>query len=161
MTTTVIAIDPGVSTGLVIAHIEDGGYVRVSHFAQSSYSNYTDTAKWLVDLISIENQKYWDDAIVVSEQFDLRPGNKFLADLTPVKINSILEYHYPDMIFQTPAQAKSLVKNSVLKNLGWWLTGKDVGQKDANDVRDAFRHLVYYLVHVAKNKWTLDGGWPR
>lgn len=161
MTTTVIAIDPGVSTGLVIAHIEDDEFVRVSHFSQSSCSDYTDTAKWLIDLINIENQEYLDNAIVVSEQFDLRPSNKFLTDLTPVKINAILEYHYPDMVLQTPAQAKGLVKDSVLKNLGWWLTGKDVGQKDANDVRDALRHLVYYLVHVEKNHWVLDIGWPR
>ena len=79
-----------------------------------------------------------------------------------MKVNAILDYKYLGRItYQTPAQAKGLVKDEALKNLGWWLTGKDVEYKDANAVRDAFRHLVYYLVHEAKNKWTLEGGWPR
>ena len=97
--------------------------------------------------------------MIVAEQFDLRPSNKFTADLTPVKVNAVLDWLVDDVHYQTPAQAKGLVKDATLKNLGWWLTGKDVGYKDANDVRDAFRHLVYYLVHEMRHKWTLEGGW--
>lgn len=154
---TVISIDPGVSTGVVVAEVNDTGEVRILHFDQFICDSHTDTAETLVRLIDRH-----PEARIVSEQFDLRPGNKFSADLTPVKINAILDYKYPGRItYQTPAQSKGLVKDATLKNLGWWLTGKDVDYKDANDVRDAFRHLVYYLVHTTKNKWTLDGGWPR
>ena len=137
---TVIAIDPGVNTGIVVACVEEE--VEILHFDQFICHQYP-------------------GAMIVAEQFDLRPGNKFSADLTPVKVNAILDWLVDDIHYQTPAQAKGLVKDATLKNLGWWLTGKDVGYKDANDVRDAFRHLVYYLVHEMRNKWTLDNGWPR
>ena len=154
MTTTVIAIDPGVNTGLVVARVEEE--VEILHFDQFICSTHTETA----ELIKHYLDEY-PQAIVVAEQFDLRPSNRFTADLTPVKVNAILDWFVDDIHYQTPAQAKGLVKDATLKNLGWWLTGKDVDYKDANDVRDAFRHLVYYLVHELKHKWTLDNGWPR
>ena len=154
---TVISIDPGVSTGVVVARVHDTSEVEILHFDQFICDSHVGTAEILVRLIDQH-----PGARIVSEKFELRPGNKFNADLTPVKVNAILDYKYPGRTtYQTPAQAKGLVKDQALKNLGWWLTGKDVNYKDANDVRDAFRHLVYYLVHEAKNKWTLDGGWPR
>lgn len=148
------AIDPGVSTGVVIARVDTE--VEILYFDQFICSTHVETSKVLEDLI-----KRFDVDVVVSEQFDLRPSNKFTADLTPVKVNAILDWLVDDIHYQTPAQAKGLVKDGTLKNLGWWLTGKDVNYKDANDVRDAFRHLVYYLVHELKHKWTLEGGWPR
>lgn len=147
-------IDPGVSTGVVIARVDTE--VEILYFDQFICTTHTETSKVLEDLI-----RRFDVDVVVSEQFDLRPSNKFTADLTPVKVNAVLDYIVDGIHYQTPAQAKGLVKDSTLKNLGWWLTGKDVNYKDANDVRDAFRHLVYYLVHDLKHKWTLEGGWPR
>nr|DAJ48596.1 MAG TPA: Monokaryotic chloroplast 1 junction resolvase, DNA BINDING.86A [Caudoviricetes sp.] len=161
MTTTIIAIDPGVSTGLVAAYIDDSGVVEIKEFDQRTFSDYTDTVDWILQVIDKCYRQTNSTPIVVCEQFDLRPGNKFNADLTPVKINAVLEYKLPRVVFQIPAQAKGLVKDSVLKNIGWWATGKTIGQKDANDVRDALRHLVYYLVHVEKNHWVLELGWPR
>lgn len=148
------AIDPGVSTGVVIARVDTE--VEILYFDQFICSTHVETSKVLEDLI-----KRFDVDVVVSEQFDLRPSNKFTADLTPVKVNAVLDWFVDGIHYQTPAQAKGLVKDATLKNLGWWLTGKDVNYKDANDVRDAFRHLVYYLVHDLKHKWTLEGGWPR
>lgn len=151
---TVIAIDPGVNTGIVVAHVEEE--VEILYFEQFICATHVETAQHIKQVLDA-----YPDAVIVAEQFDLRPGNKFSADLTPVKVNAILDYLVDDIHYQTPAQAKGLVKDATLKNLGWWLTGKDVGYKDANDVRDAFRHLVYYLVHEMHHKWTLDNGWPR
>lgn len=151
---TVIAIDPGVSTGLVVARVEEE--VEILHFDQFVCPTHVET----VGLIKRYLDRY-PDAIVVAEQFDLRPGNKFTADLTPVKVNAILDFLVGGIHYQTPAQAKGLVKDATLENLGWRVTGKDVNYKDANDVRDAFRHLVYYLVHEMRHRWTLDTGWPR
>jgi hypothetical protein len=151
---TVIAIDPGVNTGIVVAHVEEE--VEILYFEQFICATHVETAQHIKQVLDA-----YPGAVIVAEQFDLRPGNKFSADLTPVKVNAILDYLVDDIHYQTPAQAKGLVKDATLKNLGWWLTGKDVGYKDANDVRDAFRHLVYYLVHEMRNKWTLDNGWPR
>lgn len=151
---TIIAIDPGVNTGIVVARVEEE--VEILHFDQFICSTHVETVELIKQVLDA-----YPGAVIVAEQFDLRPGNKFSADLTPVKVNAILDYLVDDIHYQTPAQAKGLVKDAALKNLGWWLTGKDVGYKDANDVRDAFRHLVYYLVHEMHHKWTLDTGWPR
>lgn len=151
---TVIAIDPGVNTGIVVARVKEE--VEILHFDQFICATHVETAHRIKQVLDT-----YPGAVIVAEQFDLRPGNKFSADLTPVRVNAILDWLVGDILYQTPAQAKGLVKDAVLKNLGWWLTGKDVGYKDANDVRDAFRHLVYYLVHEMHHKWTLDTGWPR
>lgn len=151
---TVIAIDPGVNTGLVVARV--GEEVEILRFDQFICATHVETAHRIKQVLDT-----YPGATIVAEQFDLRPGNKFSADLTPVRVNAVLDWLVDDIHYQTPAQAKGLVKDATLKNLGWWLTGKDVGYKDANDVRDAFRHLVYYLVHEMRHKWTLDTGWPR
>ena len=151
---TVIAIDPGVSTGIVVARIEEE--VVILHFDQFICATHVETAHCIKQVLDT-----YPGATVVAEQFDLRAGNKFNADLTPVKVNAVLDWLVDDIHYQTPAQAKGLVKDAVLKSLGWWLTGKDVNYKDANDVRDASRHPVYYLVHEMRHKWTLDNGWPR
>ena len=142
----VLAIDPGISTGYVLAEVEDD-YVTIIGYGQFKNSA-TGTAKWGAYTMST----YAIDVLVL-EKFDLRPQNKFLADLTPVKINAILEYVVNtdsdlavDIVYQTPAQAKTLITDAALKKLGFWPTGKDVAQPDADDVRDAARHLYRYLI---------------
>ena len=159
MTFSIVSVDPGVSTGVVAARVEDDGSVVIDHFEQFVCDSHEDTVFKL--LKRIRREENWCSTEIVSEQFDLRPGNKFRADLTPVKVNAVLDYVHGDIVSQTPAQAKGLVKDQVLKNLGWWPTGKTVGQRDANDVRDAFRHLVYRLVRQYKNQWVLEKGWPK
>lgn len=166
-----VAIDAGVSTGMVIAGEHADGSIEILLYDQFICDNFIDT-------VSTITTRFEDTLIVhglfdlqitfIVEQFDLRPNNKFVADLTTVKVNSALEYELAwhcsaavVMVHQTPAQAKSLVSNEVLKNLGWYLTGKSVNYKDANDVNDAMRHLVYYIAKTKKNRWIFEGGWPK
>ena len=63
------------------------------------------------DILATYNE-YAPD-IIVCEQFDLRPGNNFLADLTPVKINSVLGWELGDIVWQTPAMAKTTMPDNV------------------------------------------------
>lgn len=166
-----VAIDAGVSTGIVIAGAHTDGSIEILHYDQFVCDNHIDTVTTItsaVEDIAIELGLFQCHFTIIMEQFDLRPQNKFIADLTTVKVNAALEYeltwHWTlaeEIIYQTPAQAKGLVKNSALKNLGWYLTGKQVNAKDANDVNDAMRHLVYYLVKHKKNIWVSEGGWPK
>lgn len=53
-------------------------------------------------------------------------------------------------------------KNSglVLKQGGLWLTGKDVGQKDADDAISAQKHALWYLLHTVKHEPTIRRFWP-
>lgn len=137
--TTVFAYDPGVSTGWVLGVVE-GDDVEIVEFDQFVTDSYTDTAFSLKGAIWC----YKPD-VVVGERFDLRPHNKFLADLTPVKVNAAMDYATDAGVhYQTPTQAKTLVRDATLKTLGFWPTGRSVGQSDADDVRDAARHLFCY-----------------
>ena len=106
--------------------------------------------------------------VIVLERFDLRPHNKFIADLSPVEINSVIQFWNsfcnpkPALVhLTTPAQHKALVTNEVLKRLGWYIMPRQVQQKDANDVRDAFRLLVHHLVECEHDKEFTLVGWPR
>lgn len=113
----ILAVDPGKSTGIVVGKQTSDKEYEILHFAQKSHDSYIETISWL----DMHIKEYKVDT-VLTEQFDLRPGNKFIADLTPVKVNSVLEwkcYQY-GITFktQTPAQVKHLVKDEVLKKPG-------------------------------------------
>lgn len=142
----VLAVDPGISTGFVLAEVLDDVAV-IDDYGQFK-ADVTLTASQVVTWLVQE-----DVDVLVLEQFDLRPQNKFLADLTPVAVNAVLDYvsaTLPEatwgVVYQTPVQAKTLIPDAALKKLGFWPTGKDVAQPDADDVRDAARHLYRYLI---------------
>lgn len=137
----VMAVDPGKSTGIVVGEFFDGCEFSIIHVQQLKHEHWMSN---IYDILATYN-KYAPD-ITVCEQFDLRPGNNFLADLTPVKINSVLEWEIGDIVWQTPAMAKTTMPDHVLKSLGFWPTGSTVGQPDADDARDAGRHLFLWAV---------------
>lgn len=156
----VMAIDAGDMTGIAVVDFTDNGPVLcyLSQFA----GDVTQTMHRVAAVI-----RAMDVGVVVAEQFNLRPGNQFVADLSTVYRNGALEYmlavHFGiDPVWQTPAQAKGLVSDTVLKRLGpdFWPTGKTVGQKDAHDARDALRHAIRYGVEVLKHLPTIKKGWP-
>lgn len=151
----VMAVDAGVSTGVAIGKVHDDDFVLL-YFDQFIEDDYIKTAQRLASIA-----REYKVETVVTERFDLRPGNKFLADLTTVQVNAAFRAlgWYDDIVEQTPAQAKGLASDRVLKRLGWWVTGKQVNYKDANDVRDALRHLVYYGVRTLKLKNLTKEGW--
>lgn len=155
--TRVMAIDAGQSTGASIIDYHNGCLPSIVHVVQFKL-DVQETAWHLNELLS----GYQIEKIVV-EQFDLRPNNKFLADLTTVEVNGALKALWGEgnIVWQTPAQAKGLISDAVLKNLGAWPTGKTVGQKDANDARDALRHNFRYGVEVLKHRKTIEAGWPK
>lgn len=147
----VYAIDAGVSTGYICAELpREGkgtwGNEKILGYGQFKEESYKTTARRLIDMYT-----GWQPDVVVIEQFDLRPQNNFVADLTPVKVNAILDYSLPGIDWQTPAQAKSVITDGHLQALGFWPTGKDVAEPDADDVRDSARHLYYYLIKTLRN----------
>ena len=137
----VMAVDPGKSTGIVIGDFHDDREFSIIHVRQLKHEH------WMInvyDILAAYNE-YAPD-VAVCEQFDLRPGNNFLADLTPVKINSVLEWEIGGIVWQTPAMAKTAMPDHVLKSLGFWPSGSTVCQPDADDARDAGRHLFLWAV---------------
>lgn len=49
------------------------------------------------------------------------------------------------VILQPIAEAKIIAPNALLRKLGWYLSGKDVGQPDADDANDACRQALLWL----------------
>ena len=141
MTQRVMAVDPGKSTGIVVGDFHDDREFSIIHVQQFKHEHWMGN---VYDILATYDEFAPD--IVVCEQFDLRPGNNFLADLTPVKINSVLEWEIGDIVWQTPAMAKTTMPDNVLKSLDFWPTGATVSQPDANDARDAGRHLFLWAV---------------
>nr|DAU39245.1 MAG TPA: Putative Holliday junction resolvase [Caudoviricetes sp.] len=137
----VMAVDPGKSTGIVVGDFHDDREFSIIHVQQFKYEHWTAS---VYDILNTRNE--FSPDIVVCEQFDLRPGNNFLADLTPVRINAVLEWEIGDIVWQTPAMAKTTMPDHVLKLLDFWPTGASVGQPDADDARDAGRHLFLWAV---------------
>ena len=150
--TRVFAYDPGVSTGWVLG-VVDGDDVEIVEYDQFVADSHADTAFTLKGAIWCHKPD-----VVVGERFDLRPHNQFLADLTPVKVNAIMDYIYDrrPIVYQTPTQAKTLVRDATLKALGFWPTGRSVDQPDADDVRDAARHLYHYCAMTLRLKGLLE-----
>lgn len=161
----VMGVDAGKSTGWAVLDFdfledEPAQLVQWGLFKDT----HAKTAKRLYSIIL----SIWPDVVAV-ERFDLRP-NQFVANLDTVYINGALEYlnevdSLPKLVWQTPGQAKGLIpdkgagKNRALKRLGLYPAGQDVGQPDANDVRDAIRHALFYGVTVLKHRPTIEKGW--
>jgi len=154
----ILAVDAGVSTGAVLGEVRDGD-IEVLCVNQFICNTFTDTVDRLMSMVYANNVD-----TVVTERFDLRPGNKFTADLTTVQVNAALQYTLQselivEWVEQTPAQAKTLVTDAALKRLGWWVTGKQFDYKDANDARDALRHLARYGVVELRLQELANAGW--
>lgn len=149
MAERILAVDAGVSTGWVLgeqpSNPSDEGS-EILDFGQFKHDHWEDTVTELLTKFTSE------PTTLVIEQFDLRPNNKFRADLTTVKVNSTLSYcatawnPKARIVWQTPGQAKGVIADKALKVLGFWPTGKTVGCPDADDVRDAARHFYYYAI---------------
>lgn len=114
MVERVMAIDPGKSTGIVVGDFHDDREFSIIHVQQLKHEHWMSN---VYDILTTYNKCAPD--VIVCEQFDLRPGNNFLADLTPVKINSVLEWEIGDIVWQTPAMAKTTMPDHVLKILGF------------------------------------------
>ena len=149
MAERILAVDAGVSTGWVLGEQPSNPYDEGSEildFGQFKHDHWEDTVTELLTKFTSE------PTTLVIEQFDLRPNNKFRADLTTVKVNSALSYcatawnPKARIVWQTPGQAKGVIPDRALKALGFWPTGKTVGCPDADDVRDAARHFYYYVI---------------
>ena len=157
----IVGIDPGVTTGWVVADYTEG-MPSIIEYGQETFEGYLEACEFITCRLLPKAD------VIVLERFDLRPHNKFIADLSPVEINSVIQFWNsfyktkPALVYlTTPAQHKALVTNEVLKRLGWYIMPRQVQQKDANDVRDAFRLLTHHLVEREHDREFTLVGWPR
>lgn len=156
---TVLAIDPGMSTGITLME-----YI-IGH-------RPTITAQWQIEggleglrESGIIRQPLHQEATVV-ERFTPRPVafSYSLDELEPLRIEGWLDAWVGDFLgdqvtWQDPPQRK-LVRTlpeteKFLQAHNYWATGTDVGCKDANDANSATMHALAFIRNQA-HRATID-----
>lgn len=139
MTASVLAIDPGLKTGL--AWWLDGNQ-HGSHEVE-----YRATGKMVENFLT----RYPLTQIVCENFFITRETSKKSQSPWSLKLIGVAEYladlhQIEDVVLQAPADAKRFSTDARLKALGWY---KGSAGEYAGHADDASRHLLLYL---AKNK---------
>lgn len=163
MMPNILGIDPGMSTGIVFGQYTDTTPFQRTAFWQvegglTGLSQWWGFLRWYPSVTTVE--------YVVEKFVPLPMARSFkLDELEPIRIEGWLAGRAAGIVWQrssamvlaggdTTAQRK---KNSdeVLRKMGLWTTGKEVGLKDANDVNSAQKHIVGYLKSI-QHAPTLD-----
>lgn len=135
---TILAIDPGVTTGYCLGLKRDGE--DVLYVAPDEQRFGMDEFYQFVSTFLSESP---DQACIVYEDFQYRNYARMGLDLTPAKLIGIIEVfidRYTPLLLgtkQSPSTGKSFFKDDELKRLGVYVAGKQHG-------RDATRHLMQW-----------------
>ncbi len=131
---TVLSLDPGVTTGYVIANLQ-GRRISIE----------VGQAEWTLMQVFERLREVCINrgSHIVYETFEYRNASRRGLNLTPVKIIGVIELMqewFPSRGFypQTAAQGKGFYSDDKLKELGVYVKGKPHG-------RDATRHLLHWL----------------
>jgi hypothetical protein len=142
-TTYAVGVDPGVSTGLAIVR---GDGFRV-HAQQGTPSQVLDDFALRFPFLCA-----WGSEVLVGcERFVQTSGHVSTSQPVPLQVIGVVEQlarlHQWTFRLQAPADAKALVPNSLLHDVGLYVRARDVEQHDANDANDATRHALTVLAH--------------
>lgn len=151
--TRLLAIDPGMTTGVVWGHYDQTSpFLRVG-FAEVP-GGMVGLDEWLIDLF--EGRFAWPD-VVVSERFKPRPMARSyrLDELEPLRIEgylwSLFDRRDNSLVFRDPetrGSGRDGVRGMerVLKLHNLWLRPSDIpNHGDANDANAAQMHALAYL----------------
>lgn len=145
---TIIAIDPGKATGLVVLKYND-----MENIVDSYESFEYDQIEVCSFLDSLDEMK--DEHIeIVFEKFFITPEtgkkNDVHYSLEIIGVIRYFSWKYGIPIFsQSPSDAKNFVSNDRLRAVDLWHVG------GAGHAKDALRHMV---LHLVKNRgWRPDG----
>lgn len=146
----ILTIDPGMSTGLVRATVEDRKLPIIEWKEQVEGG--------LDGLIEFG---LWDYAVdmdrVVCERFHPRQMARSykMDELEPLRIEGYVLSANHGTLFREPEQRRLINESETFKKsaaflewAGYWTTGSEVGCKDANDTNSAMMHLFSYLRHL-------------
>lgn len=144
----VIAIDPGLQSGC--AHVRydaSKNEIAVLHTAELAP---LDCGVWLTSVLSgLRERDMLDDAVVVLERFTITPktGSNSQApwSLEIIGQSRWIAYEYfpdrdPQILLQSPADAKTAMPNDRLRSLGMWHRGGN------GHALDALRHAGLHLL---------------
>lgn len=140
-TTFAVGVDPGPSTGLFV--LRGDGFVV--HRQQGTPSQVLDDLALRLPFLCAFDA----DVLVGCERYVTDQTNHRTAQPVPLQVIGVVaqlaRLHDWRLHMQAPADVKTLVPSALLRDLGLWSTGRDVEQRDANDVNDAARHALAVL----------------
>lgn len=129
---TILALDPGVTTGWCIANVKDDKTVRIG-IGQTRFTE-ADLFAWLVDYGKLDGLIY--------ETFEYRNRARTGLDLTPVRMIGVIELYVQleqiNVWKQSAATGKGFYNNGKLHDLGVYEKGLQHG-------RDASRHMLHFM----------------
>lgn len=166
--TYLLGIDPGMSTGIVLGEytnetlfevIEKWQVERGIHgWLAWKDSHIGGTGRiWRWPNGENDDGIFYRDVIKICEKFVPRPmARSFkLDEVEPIRIEGSVQDTFRSVVWQRPPMMvlaegdtpseRFRASNDVLRRLGLWSTGSQVGCKDANDVNSAMKHIVAYL----------------
>ena len=149
MSLDIVSIDPGMSTGMVVAEVSEHRPLEVKSVHQIEGGLASLRTSGLMHYV------YEADTVIV-ELFKPRQMARSyrLNELEPLRIEGYLEARFAEHDVEwwgrEPAQRKLVngfmsASEDALKAMGLWTLPSDVGCKDANDVNAAMMHLVSWL----------------
>lgn len=139
----ILGCDPGKASGLAVYDTDAG----VALYMDEAHNGVQGFVPAFCAIYKTFRPDY-----IVCESFNLRPGNKFLADLSGVEAIGWLRGEGYKAEYVTPAQHKTLVPDAVLTPMM-----KDAGfPVGAGHTRDALRTAVWYAVKVLKHRPTIE-----
>lgn len=178
-----LSIDPGWTWGAVLGqHDDDTPWERIDYWQRDG--GVDSFIEWFSPIAPTFNEVYyrdgltfdfapnvrlWEDLVtVIAEKFVLLPSpgrTPKTRDLEAYPIEGALKAMYSGTVWQrascqnlaggeTPKERRKNT-DKILKDYGLWLTGKNVGMKDANDVLSATRHALYYMMFTLKHEPTI------
>lgn len=136
----IIGVDPGASTG--IAETIDG---RLKHIFQGEPSAAMD----ILDSLLTQHSGHADRRVAVAcERFV--SGNQVQshqpeAQQTVGNVVRMCQKHGVEVDLQSPSDAHTIGQDHLLRRLDLWPLPRHVGQKDADDVRMAVRHVLLFM----------------
>jgi len=143
-----ISIDPGESTG-----ITGWKYSDTEPATRIEAIQITGALQGFLGFFH-EKMRNTTEDVIVSEQFTLL-NHDYVANVEPVRIEGAMIALGLNPVWQPPAMmyfcggankaARKKASQEFLKKNDLWLTGKDVGQPDANDAISSTLHALAYF----------------
>lgn len=139
----VIALDPGITTGVAYGTIDDG-----------MMTVYAEQYNWTHHQLYAHLLERMPDVIVM-ESFEFRKGARAGLILYPVELIGVVKLyealHPPVAVFmQTAAKGKSYYSDTHLKNGGVYVRGVGHGM-------DALRHLLHWYTFGSGYQYNTKG----
>jgi hypothetical protein len=144
MTVVIVGVDPGSSTGL--ASLQDG---RRGLVWQGPADQALDVLRNEISFLLATHAELQLE--VVCERFIQRqsPGLHLTHQPKALEVTGAVEDVCMQVgipfTLQNPGDAKILASNHLLRSLSLYVTAREVGQNDSNDVNDAMRHVLLRL----------------